>query len=149
MNTAGGKNFLRTCLADISPSLDADKIFCYKYANREHTASYQGNEYISKLTEVDTNTIKSGVPYVITCFVHLEFFVAWHQSSGFGSGKYKVSKSDLIAFENDTECDYREHLIGEAENAKVYIFRNKSGFEKFFHGVVEPSLNICKSPPAV
>ena len=141
MTTAGGKNFLRTCLANIDPSLDIDKIFCYKYANRKHAADYQKDEYVSKLTEEDTKVIKSGASYVITCFVHLDFFAAWHWSSGIGSGKYKVSKSDLIAFEDDTECDYQEYLIGEAEDAKVYIFMNKSGFEKFFHGVVEPSLN--------
>jgi len=141
MNIAGGKNFLRTCLAKIDPSRDVDQIFCYKYANRKHAADYHGEEYVSKLTEEDKKMIKSGASYVITCFGHLEFFVAWHQSSGFGSGKYKVSKSDLITFENDTESDYREYLIGEAENAKAYIFRNESGFNEFFRDVVNPSLN--------
>lgn len=148
MNIAGGENFLRTCLANIAPSLNIDKIFCYKYANRKHAKDYQGAEYISKLTEKDKKAIRSGASYVITCFGHLEFFVAWHQSSGFGSGKYKVSKSDLIAFENNAVCDYQEHLIGKTEDARVYIFRNESGFNKFFRDVVVPFLNDKrKSPP--
>lgn len=140
MNIAGGENFLRTCLANIDQSLDTDKIFCHKYANRKHAADYHGEEYVSKLTEEDKKIIESGASYVITCFGHPEFFVAWHQSSGIGSGKYRVSKSDLIAFENDTTCDYRENLIGEAEDAKVYIFRNESGFKRFFCDVVAPSI---------
>jgi len=140
MNIAGGENFLRTCLANIDQSLDADKIFCHKYANRKHAADYQKDEYVSKLTEEDTKVIKSGASYVITCFGHLEFFVAWHQSSGIGSGKYRVSKSDLIAFEKDTACDYQEHRIGEAEDARVYIFRNESGFNRFFRDVAAPSI---------
>lgn len=140
MNIAGGKNFLRTCLANTGSSLDVDQIFCYKYANREHATDYQGDEYVSKLVKKDKEMIRSGASYVITCFGHMEFFVAWHQSSGIGSGKYRVSKSDLIAFENDTACDYRENLIGEAEDAKVYIFRNESGFKRFFRDVVAPSI---------
>ena len=141
MNIAGGKNFLRTCLAKIDPSRDVDQIFCYKYANRKHAEDYHGEEYVSKLTKEDRKMIKSGASYVITCFGHLELFVAWHQSSGFGSGKYKVSKSDLIAFENDNECDYQGYRIGKTEDARAYIFRNESGFNKFFHDVVKPSLN--------
>lgn len=140
MNIAGGENFLRTCLANIDQSLDADKIFCHKYANRKHAADYHGEEYVSKLTEEDKKIIESGASYVITCFGHPEFFVAWHQSSGIGSGKYRVSKSDLIAFENDAACDYQEYLIGKTEDARAYIFRNESGFSKFFHDVVEPSI---------
>jgi hypothetical protein len=149
MNIAGGENFLQTCLAKIDPSRDVDKnFFRYKYANRKHAADYHGEEYVSKLTEEDKEMIRSGASYVITCFCHLEFFVAWHQSSGFGSGKYKVSKSDLSAFENDTECDYQKHLIGKTEDAMVYIFRNESGFNKFFNDAVKPSLNNKhKSPP--
>ena len=140
MNIAGGENFLRTCLANLDQSLDTDKIFCHKYTNRKHAADYHGEEYVSKLTEEDKKIIESGASYVITCFGHPEFFVAWHQSSGIGSGKYRVSKSDLIAFENDTACDYRENLIGEVEDAKVYIFRNESGFKRFFRDVVAPSI---------
>lgn len=147
MNIAGGKNFLLTCLAKNDPSLDVDQIFCYKYANREHAEDYQRDECVSKLTKKDKEMIRSGASYVITCFGHMEFFVAWHQSSGIGSGKYRVSKSDLIAFENDTG-DYQKHLIGKTEDAMVYIFRNESGFNKFFHNVVKPSLNNKhKSPP--
>ena len=148
MNIAGGKNYLRTCLAKIEPSRDVDQIFCYKYANREHAEDYQRDECVSKLTKKDKEMIRSGASYVITCFGHMEFFVAWHQSSGAGSGKYKVSKSDLIDFENNAACDYQEHLTGKTEDARVYIFRNESGFNKFFHDVVKPSLNNKrKSPP--
>lgn len=140
MTTNGGKNFLRTCLENIDPSLDIDKIFCYKYANRKHAADYQKDEFVSSLTDVNMEAIKSGVPYVITCFIHLEIFVVWHQSIGRGNGKYPVSKHDLVAFENNPTCDYLERIIGKTEDAKVYIFRNESGFNKFYQNVVAPSI---------
>ena len=140
MTSNGGKNFLRTCLTNIDASLNVDKIFCYKYANRKHAADYQHDEYVTKLNEANMTTIRSGVPYVITCFTHLEFFAVWHQSVGRGNGKYPVSKYDLVAFENDSSCDYIEHIIGNTEDSKVYLFRNESGFKKFYQNVVAPSL---------
>lgn len=142
MTTNGGKNFLRTCLANIDISLNIDKIFCYKYATRKHAVDYQTDEYVAILTDAQINTIKSGVPYVITCFTHLEIFVVWHQSIGSGNGKYPVSKHDLVAFENNSTCDYLERIIGKTEDAKVYIFRNESGFNKFYQNVVAPSITV-------
>lgn len=139
MTTNGGKNFLRTCLADIDRSLEVDNLFCYKYANREHAADYQKDEFVSTLTQANMEAITAGVPYVITCFIHLEFFVVWHQSIGRGNGKYPISKHDLVAFENTPDCDYVEHIIGGTENAKVYIFRNESGFSKFYNKVIASS----------
>lgn len=141
MTTNGGKNFLRTCLANIDRSLDIDKIFCCKYANRKHAADYQKDEYVSTLTADNMEEITAGVPYVIVCFIHLEIFVVWHQSIGRGNGKYPVSKHDLIAFEDNPNCDYVEHIIGTTADAKVYIFRNESGFKKLYKNVIEPSLN--------
>ena len=138
MNSNGGKNFLRTCLNKIDSSMDIDRIFCYKYAN--HAAEYQHDEYTASLTTAQMKDITDGVPYVVACFTHLEFFVAWHQSVGRGNGKYSISKHDLIAFENDLASDYVEHIIGIAGDAKVYIFRNESGFNKFYKDVVAPSL---------
>ena len=140
MTTNGGKNFLRTCLTNIDTSLDVDKIFCYKYANRKHAADYQHDEFISTLTKANMEAIKDGVPYVITCFIHLEFFAVWHQNIGRGNGKYYVSKHDLVAFENDPSCDYIERVIGNAEDAHVYLFRKESGFKKFYQNIVAPSL---------
>lgn len=141
MTTNGGKNFLRTCLANIDRSLDIDKIFCYKYANRKHAADYQKDEYVSTLTAANMEAITSGVPYVITCFTHLEIFVVWHQSIGRGNGKYPVSKHDLVAFESNPDCDYVEHIIGKTEDDKVYIFRNESGFRELYKNVIAPSLS--------
>lgn len=90
---------------------------------------------MSKLTPENSTAIRSGVPYVITCFIHLEIYVAWHQSVGIGNGKYIVYKRDLVAFENDPNCDYMESVIGKTEDSKVYIFRNESGFKKFFQKI--------------
>lgn len=140
MNTTGGKNFLRNCLNNINPELDVDKIFCYKYANRKHAVDYQKDEYVAILNATNRDALKSGVPYIITCFTHLEFFAAWHQNYGKVDGKYSMSKHDLVSFENDPTCDYTERIIGKAENAKVYIFRNESGFNKFYQNVVAPSI---------
>lgn len=140
MTSNGGKNFLRTCLKKIDSSLDIDRIFCYKYANRKHSAYYQHDEYTASLTAAQMNDIIDGVPYVVTCFTHLEFFVAWHQSVGRGNGKYSISKHDLIDFENNHSLDYQERITGITGDAKVYIFRNESGFHKFYKDVVAPSL---------
>ena len=115
-------------------SLDVEKIFIYKYANRKRAEDYQTEEYVTSLTETN-----AGIPYVITCFIHMDFFMVWHQSIGKGNGKYPVSKHDLVAFEYNSDSDYEERIIGGAENATVYIFRNASGFNKFYNKVVAPS----------
>lgn len=141
MTTNGGKNFLRTCLANVDRSLDIDSIFCYKYATRKHAADYQTDEYLAILNNAQLNTIKSGVPYIIVCFTHLEIFVVWHQSIGRGNGKYPVSKHDLIAFESNPGCDYVEHIIGKTDADKVYIFRNESGFNQLYQNVIAPYMS--------
>ena len=141
MNQNGCKNFLRTCIKNLDQALDVDNIFYYKYANRKHAEDYQTDEYSAILSDKDRKLLKTGVPYIIVCFTHLEFFAVWHQAFGKRNGKCTVSKYDLINFESNTDCDYLELIIGETENDKVYLFRNESGFNKFYQNVV-PSLTV-------
>lgn len=132
MTTKEGKNLLRRCLAKIDSSLNIDTLLRYKCGTRKHAEDYQRDDIISNLTQADTDILKTGVPFLVTCYIHMEIYVAWHNSVGFGNGKYVVYKRDLMAFESDTECDYKEIIIGKATDTTVYIFRNESGINKFF-----------------
>lgn len=78
------------------------------------------------------------VSFVVACYIHMEIYVAWHQSVGLGNGKFAIEKRELMAFENDPACDYKEILI--EKNDKVYMFRNETGIASFFE-VALPFLN--------
>lgn len=141
MTVDEGKSFLWNCLANIDSSKDIDTLFCYKYASKKHAKDYQHDEIKAMLTTENKTTLKSGVPYVVVCFIHLEIYVAWHQSVGIGNGKYTVYKRDLIEFENDPSCDYMESIVGKTADSKVCIFRNESGFKKFFQKISNTTTN--------
>ena len=140
MTKKGGKNFLISCLVNMPAAVDIDELLCYKYGNRKHTEDYQHDIIASKLTEAETTKLKSGVPFVVACYIHMEIYVAWHQSVGLGNGKFAIEKRELVAFENNPACDYKEILTGKTSNDKVYIFRNETGIAKFFE-VALPFLN--------
>ena len=125
MTANEGKNYLRACLTKIAPSRDFDNLLCYKYANRKRAEYYQKDEICSYLTRQNRKDLKTGIPFIVTCFIHLEIYAAWHRNVGIGSGKYPVYKRDLINFEKDHTCDYMESIIGKTTDAKVYIFRNE------------------------
>lgn len=140
MTVNGGKDYLRTCLANIDPTQDIDQLFYYKYANRKHIADYQTDTCVTRLSPEEVRDLNPEVSFVITCYIHIDFYVAWHQGFGRGNGKYIVYKHDLIVFENDPDRDYMECIVGNGivengEDARAYIFRKESGFRKFFHEV--------------
>lgn len=142
MTVNESKNFLRHCLKSIAPLQDIDTLFCCKYANRKRAEEYQKDEIVSKLTAENRKSVNAGVPYVVTCFIHLEIYVAWHQSVGKGNGKYTVYKRDLVAFENTLANDYMECVVGDAEDSIAYIFRNESGFTKFYNKITPSETDV-------
>ena len=106
-----GKNLLISCLANKTDTCDVNELICYKYGTKEHAEDYQHDIIASKLTEAETTQLKAGVPFVVACYIHMEIYVAWHQSVGLGNGKFAIEKRELMAFENDPACDYKEILI--------------------------------------
>lgn len=136
MSMKAGENALRTCLAKLDSSAKIDTLLCYKVGNKKCTADYQNNNAVAVLTQKDSKQIRSGVPFVVKCFIHPEIYAGWHSAVGIGSGKYCIETSRLAEFEADTNCDYKAIVTGNKEVDKIYLFRRESGIKKFFENVV-------------
>lgn len=135
MSIKEGEDKLRTVLAKIAPTLELDTLLCYKYGNRQNADAYQRDEIFVNLKGKEREAMRSGVPFVVIYFIHMDIFAAWPSKVGLGSGKYNIHKGDLVEFENHPESEYKEVLI-EKGKEKAYIVRNETGIEKFLRNAL-------------
>ena len=141
MSMKAGENALRTCLAKLDSSAKIDTLLCYKVGNKKCTADYQNNNAVAVLTQKDSKQIRSGVPFVVKCFIHPEIYAGWHSAVGIGSGKYCIETSRLAEFEADTNCDYKAIVTG---NKAFTIFLTPYAVFPYF--TMEKSRTQGKSP---
>ena len=126
MTTMEGKALLQNGLEQCQRKMDIDAIILYLYGTAKKAEEYHNDEIKS---DVKPNRMKSGIKYVVKCFIHMGIYVAWPIEIGRGSGKFIAYKKDLLAMETDIECNYKRILI--EKNGEAYYFRGEDGIKKF------------------
>lgn len=132
MTIKDGLNALRTVLLSLNREIAIDELILYVTGNKKHMSEYANDSIVTQL-ENDENRNRS---FVVKCFIKPEIYVAWHSCVGDGNGKYFVSRSSLVDFEENPQEDYKVFCAGESADNNVYIFRHESGIQKFFKEVL-------------
>ena len=126
MTQTEGKAFLLDRLQKCGYKNDIDDLIVYKFGNRKEAKAYQKDEIISN---IDFSKEHPTVRFVIKCFIHLNIYAAWRQEVCRGNGKAIAYKKDLVAFEQNKECDFTETILDK--ESKVYWFKGESGVDQF------------------
>lgn len=131
MTIKDGLNALRTVLRSINPTAEIDELVLYKFGSKEHMSEYAQEPIVAELKTDEQKSIPE-IPLVVKCFIKPEIYAAWHSCADRGNGKFSVSKSSMVDFEENPNEDYKVIHAGENASDDVYIFRNERGIQKFF-----------------
>lgn len=126
MTVKEGKDFLQQSLEEQKSDAKIDDLICYKYGSVIKASTYRTD---SNVTTVDWSKERSSVGFVVKCYIHLGFYVAWPKAVGFGNGKYIIYKKDLIEMEQNADRVFDTVMIDGQMTA--FLFRGEKGVNRF------------------
>lgn len=135
MSLKEGKDLMRTCLEQIAPERNVDKLFQFKSGTKKHASEYQKQEVTINLTADEIDKMKKGIPYFVDYFIYFGVYAAWEKEVCEDSGKCIIHREDLERMEEDSDLSYKEVKIGDNMNSRLYFFRGEKGIKQFFNTI--------------
>lgn len=127
MTVQEGKALLEECFRQFHCKSTFDKLFCYKYGNQAHARDYQHDKI---KTDADFSKAENAkVAFVVKCFIHMNFYVAWPKAADNGNGVFYAYKKDLIDMEQCPDGTCKTVLTENDENS--YYFKGREGIMQF------------------